>query len=94
MTIIDYIWSRTLDSHLDNIPFYALVMLAMRRADSDNMAALEQAFPEIARDLRDRYNAPAGMLESDPFTPNEVVSMVQRVQDHARAIFQGQESKL
>jgi len=93
MSITDYIWSRTLDSHLDNIPFYGLVMLAMRRADSDNLAALEQAFPEAAQELRQRYNAPAGMLESDPLTVNEAVSTIQNIQAQARAIFQGEESE-
>lgn len=43
-------------------PFYALIMAAMRKADTDNMAALERAFPAVAVELRLRYNAPGGLI--------------------------------
>lgn len=43
-------------------PFYALVMAAMRKADSDNAAKLAAAFPDTAAELRARYNAPGGFL--------------------------------
>lgn len=36
-------------------PFYALIMAAMRQADTDNFAKLEEAFPDTAEELRRRY---------------------------------------
>lgn len=46
--------------------FYALLMAAMRRADTPNAARLRGAFPEIWDELQARYNAPGGVLASDP----------------------------
>lgn len=46
--------------------FYALLMAAMRKADTVNHARLIAAFPEVWADLDARYNAPAGILSSDP----------------------------
>ncbi len=40
-------------------------MAAMRRADSTNFALLEAAFPAIAGELQQRYNAPAGRLPGE-----------------------------
>jgi len=42
--------------------FYALIMAAARKADSDNFARLEQAFPSTIAELQERYNAPGGFL--------------------------------
>jgi len=49
-------------------PFYALIMAAARKADTENMALLEACWPFIVADLRARYNAPGGLL------PGEVVT--------------------
>jgi hypothetical protein len=49
----------------NGFPFYALVMAAMRQADTRNMARLEQAFPDVAAELRVRYNAPGGVLPGE-----------------------------
>lgn len=46
-------------------PFAALIMAAMRKADSPNAARLEFAFPRIARELQDRYDAPGGLLPEE-----------------------------
>jgi len=46
--------------------FYALIMAAMRKADSRNAYALAQAFPETWDELQARYNAPGGVLATDP----------------------------
>jgi hypothetical protein len=46
--------------------FYGLVMAAMRKADSFNAERLRRAFPEVWDDLQARYNAPGGILDSDP----------------------------
>jgi hypothetical protein len=50
---------------IDNDPFYALIMAAFRCADSDNMAKLERAFPEVLDQLKKRYNAGLGILDGD-----------------------------
>lgn len=46
-------------------PFYALVMAAMRKADTHNSALLAEAFPQIHEELLARYNAPGGALTKD-----------------------------
>ena len=45
-----------------DLPFYSLIMTAMRKADSDNTELLRRAFPEVWRELKARYNAPGGVL--------------------------------
>jgi hypothetical protein len=45
--------------------FHALVMAAMRRADTDNYRRLARAFPEIAAELETRYNAPGGRTPAE-----------------------------
>lgn len=46
-------------------PFYALIMAAMHKADSENIAKLSTVFPDTWRELVDRYNAPGGVLNGD-----------------------------
>jgi hypothetical protein len=46
-------------------PFYALVMAAMRRADTGNLAKLTAAYPDVYVELQARYNAPGGRLPTD-----------------------------
>lgn len=45
--------------------FKAVIMAAMRKADTDNMAKLARAFPDIALELMERYNAPGGLLPGE-----------------------------
>ena len=45
--------------------FYALIMAAMRKADSDNIDLLKAAFPETWEELKARYNAPGGILPGE-----------------------------
>lgn len=59
MSLYDYRVSMKIRS-LD-FPFYALIMAAMRQADSDNAAKLRMLWPEIWAELDMRYNAPAGL---------------------------------
>lgn len=61
MSIIDYTESQKI-SALGDWTFGALVMAAMRKADTDNLAKLESVFPEKLVELRQRYNAPGGAL--------------------------------
>ena len=50
---------------MQDFPFYALIMAVMRQADSDNLAALQAAFPETFTELKARYNAPGGLLPGE-----------------------------
>lgn len=47
-------------------PFYALIMAAYRKADTTNAAKLRAAFPDVIEDLQARYDAPGGVLDTDP----------------------------
>lgn len=49
----------------EDYPFYALVMAAMRQADTDNAARLRGAFPLVWHELQQRYNAPGGYLSGE-----------------------------
>jgi len=44
------------------VPFYALIMAAMRQGDTENVEKLKHAWPSVWRELRMRYNAPGGLL--------------------------------
>ena len=46
-------------------PFYGVLMAAMLQADTDNATLLRRAFPAVWDELRARYRAPGGVLESD-----------------------------
>lgn len=47
-------------------PFYALIMAAMSKADTINAALLRTCWPDTWEELQDRYNAPGGILPTDP----------------------------
>ena len=64
MSLYDYEASRRI--HGDSPPFYALIMAAMRGADSSNTVRLRAAFPDVWDELSARYNAPGGVLPGDP----------------------------
>ena len=49
----------------EDYAFYALIMAAMRKADTDNLTKLQNAFPDVWSELVARYNAPGGMLNED-----------------------------
>jgi predicted ArsR family transcriptional regulator len=63
MTLYDYQMSRDLVA--DDPPFAALIMAALRKADTENAAKISAMWPGIAREMRVRYNAPGGLLASD-----------------------------
>ena len=50
---------------LADYPFYAIVMAAMRQADTRNLEALTFAFPAVRKELQARYNAPGGLLHDE-----------------------------
>ena len=45
--------------------FYALIMAAMRQADTQNLFLLRQAFPDTWDELEARYHAPGGLLPGE-----------------------------
>jgi hypothetical protein len=64
VSLYDYVASKHLAAQ--DAPFAALIMAAMRQADTRNQEVLRLGFPDIWEELDARYNAPAGRLESDP----------------------------
>ena len=67
MSRYDYTVSRS----LTGAPFYALIMAAMREADSANAAKLQAAFPEVWDELAARYHAPGGYLDGEAVMGDE-----------------------
>lgn len=59
-------YERSYDLARRDEPFYALIMAAMRKADSMNAARLRREFPDTWNELQARYDAPAGLLPDDP----------------------------
>jgi len=49
----------------DDPPFYALIMAAMRKADTPNLARLQAAFPEVWAELDERYWTPGGLVAAE-----------------------------
>lgn len=70
MSFYDYEASQQIAA--EEHPFYALIMAAIRQADTDNAATLRAAFPQVWDDLLARYNAPGGIL------PGELVEGAER----------------
>ena len=66
MSLYDYKASQQIAA--EDYPFYALIMAAMRPADSVNAELLRTAFPEVWADLTARYNAPRGVLPGEDET--------------------------
>ena len=58
MTRYDYLVSQKLGAN----PFYALIMAAMRQADTMNLAKLKDAWPLVWQELEQRYHARGGYL--------------------------------
>lgn len=49
----------------EDVPFYALIQAAMRRADTDNLIKLRRCWPEVWAELQTRYHAPDGTLPGE-----------------------------
>ncbi|MCR4340021.1 MAG: hypothetical protein NUW01_09055 [Gemmatimonadaceae bacterium] len=63
MSYYDYLASQEIDA--SSPPFYALIMAAMRRADSSNIDLLREAWPEVWSEFYARYHAPGGVLDGE-----------------------------
>ena len=46
-------------------PFYALIMTAMHRADTENTEKLRAAWPDVWDETFARYHAPGGVLDGE-----------------------------
>jgi len=55
----------SLELSRQDVPFYALIMAAIRKADTSNTAKLKAAWPEVYAEFSIRYNAPGGLLQSE-----------------------------
>lgn len=74
MSRYDYIKSQELSA--GDPPFAALIMAAIRKADTINGMKLQAVFPDIVQEFRERYSAPGGYLpEEVPVTPFEAVPL-------------------
>ena len=69
MSLYDYKMSQRIAS--EDYPFYALIMAAMRQADSNNIDLLKFAFSDVWHELTERYNAPGGVLPEDKGEAND-----------------------
>ena len=63
MSLFDYEVSIDLERH--DLPFNALIMAAMRRADTDNMNMLKAMWPAVYDELHARYHAPGRALNAE-----------------------------
>jgi len=68
-------YHKALRLHRRDEPFYALIMAAMLKADSDNIAKLREAWPHVHEELDRRYNARRlGVLPEDGQVNMEVLA--------------------
>lgn len=71
MTVSHYDYESSKVIAASAFPFYALIMAAMRQADSNNVVKLREAFPDVWDEFYARYKAPGGLL-ADDMTPAEL----------------------
>ncbi len=63
MSLYDYKCSQKISA--EDFPFYALIMAAMRQADTPNLTKLRAMWPAIWAELDTRYHAPGGLLPDE-----------------------------
>jgi len=63
MSYHEYLVSRDISD--SNPPFYALIMAALRQADTTNATLICACWPEVAAEFEARYNAPAGLIGNE-----------------------------
>jgi len=67
MSLYDYCLSLEISKH--DPSFYALIISAMRKADTTNMYKLRTMWPELYDEFKRRYHAPGGILPEDSPIP-------------------------
>jgi len=60
MGLIEY--RQSLELSRDDPSIYALLMAAMRKADTNNTYKLKAMWPELYAEMQQRYNAPGGCI--------------------------------
>jgi hypothetical protein len=63
MSLFDYKASQCISA--EDPPFYALIMAAMRKADSMNLEILKRSFPRTYEEFEKRYWSKGGLLEGE-----------------------------
>ena len=63
MSLYDY--RESLDIAAHDYQFYALIMGAMRKADTHNLIRLKSVFPQTWAELQQRYHAPGGVIGNE-----------------------------
>jgi len=68
-----------------NFPFYALIAVAMKNADDENLAALKIAFPGLFEETKERYNLPMGMTQNEfekhKITPDRFQEILKQIEE-------------
>lgn len=72
MARYDYMFS--LEIFRTRPTFKAVIMAAMRQADSVNIEKLKASWPDVWEELQGRYNAPGGWLPGEINDDGEVVN--------------------
>ena len=60
MSLFEYQESKRIAAN--DYGFYSLIMAAMRQADTSNSEKLKWMWPEMYEEMRERYNAPGGLI--------------------------------
>jgi hypothetical protein len=63
-----YDYKTSLELSIKDPPFAALIMAAMRKADTSNTEMLKACWPEIYHELERRYHAPGGLIDKECWT--------------------------
>lgn len=71
----DYLLSRELAAMVDDAHYYALIMAAIRSADSDNLRKIRHAWPEVYEEFNQRYHAPASLLPGETDEANGIARL-------------------
>lgn len=87
MSLHEYLTSQAIA--MADPPFFALIMAAMRKADSSNLLRLKMAWPHVWEELQARYHAPLGLIEGDTEDPEQVARA--RVDASGRVTIQGED---
>ncbi len=65
MSLEDYLIGVKIAAMVDDDFYYAIIQAAMRNADTDNLEKLKAAWPNVWKELQERYSAPGGKLKGD-----------------------------
>lgn len=63
MSLFDY--KASLKISVEDPPFYAIIMAAMRKADTNNLEKLMRAWPKVWKELKLRYCMRGGILPGE-----------------------------